>query len=217
MRKILSSFLYFLPLKEPLGFSLSLLCSFQSGVGTNTPQPRPGFEARNIHPQSHSVGLQARPVTHHLSNISTSTLKLKVIGTNSDAGTHAFGMNYQHMYPCIPLHPLVRERLKAATCIQKINCQITLLLQPAATVTQKITKAPSFIVIFNSHRKKKKKKITAVSLLIFKFQALHPKLSYLKLCSSLSIQPKGLQHLIMFSTFSAIHKFQVIPIQHNLP
>lgn len=86
MRKILSSFLYFLPLKEPLGFSLSLLCSFQSGVGTNTPQPRPGFEARNIHPQSHSVGLQARPVTHHLSNISASILKLKVIGTNSDAG-----------------------------------------------------------------------------------------------------------------------------------
>lgn len=103
-------------------------------------------------------------------------------------GTPAFGMNYQHIYPCIPLHPLVRERLKAATCIQKINCQITLLLQPAATVTQKITKAPSFIVIFNSHRKKKKK-ITAVSLLIFKFQALHPKLSYLKLCSSLSIHP----------------------------
>lgn len=112
------------------------------------PQPHPGFEARNIHLQSQSVGLQARAVTHHLSSILPSILKLKVIGMNSDAGTLAFGMNYQHIYPCILLHPLVRERLKAATCIQKINCQITLLLQPAATVTQKITKASSFIVIF---------------------------------------------------------------------
>lgn len=113
-----------------------------------TPQPRPGFEARNTHPQSHSVGLQARAVTHHLSSILTSILKLAMSGMNSDAGTHAFGMNYQHIYPCILLHPLVRERLKAATCIQKINYQITLLLQPAATVTQKTTKASSFLVIF---------------------------------------------------------------------
>lgn len=113
-----------------------------------TPQPRPGSEARNIHPQSHSVGLQARAGTHHLSSILTSILKLEVIGMNSDTGTHSFGMNYQHIYPCIPLHPLVRERLKAATCMQKINCQISLLLQPAATVTQKISKASPFIVIF---------------------------------------------------------------------
>lgn len=85
------------PLEEPLGLSLSLLCSFQSGVGTNiamqTPQPHPGFEARNTHPQSHSVGLQARAVIHHLSSILTSILKLEVTGMNSDAGTHAFGMN----------------------------------------------------------------------------------------------------------------------------
>lgn len=113
-----------------------------------TPQPHPGSEARDVHPQSHSVGLQAKAATHHLSSISTPILKLKVIGMNSDTGTHAFGMNYQHIYPCILLHPLVRERLKAATCIQKINCQISLLLQPAATVTQKITKASAYIVIF---------------------------------------------------------------------
>lgn len=163
--------------------------------------------------QSHSVGLQARAVTHHLSSILTSILKLKVIGMNSDAGTHAFGMNYQHIYPCIPLHPLVRGRLKAATCIQKINCQITLLLQPAATVTQKITKAHHLLLFllseknhgyfFTSFQIPGPSSQTRSSWAMF--LSVHPAW----------LQPKGLQHLIMFSRFSAIYKLQVIPMNRN--
>lgn len=66
---------------------------------------------------------------------------------------------------------------------------------------------------FHSHRK-----ITAVSLPAFKFQALNPKPGHLELFPPIHpawLQPKGLQHLIMFSTFSAIYKLQVIPVNRN--
>lgn len=43
-------------------------------------------ETKNIHPQCHSMRLQARAVPHCPSSILTPILKIKLFGMNSDAG-----------------------------------------------------------------------------------------------------------------------------------
>lgn len=125
-------------------------------------------ETKNIHPQCHSMRLQARAVPHCPSSILTPILKIKLFGMNSDAGliplewiTNIFILAYYCMH-------LVRERLKAATCIQKIKCQISLLQA-----------APSHCHS-EHHIISLTEKSQLFLYLLFKFWVLHPKTGNLK-------------------------------------
>lgn len=123
--------LFTIPLEDPLGFSLSLPFSFQTGVGISismqTTQFCPGSQAKDMQHQCRFVRLQARGIPHCHFSILTPILKIKLIGVNFDAGLiplECITNIFIFAYCCIRL---VRERLKAVTCIQKINWQISLL------------------------------------------------------------------------------------------